>query len=103
MAGRGAGKAPSARSRGLLAKTSAPRLTNAVPRARVWKCLDRALTKGAVWIAAPAGAGKTTAVASYLQARRRAAVWYDVDATDTDFANVFLYLASALRAVTRSR
>src|SRR5689334_7835758 len=87
----------------LPAKASLPRLTNAVPRARVFRILDRALASGAAWIAAPAGAGKTTAVASYLAARGRPAVWYDVDATDTDVANVFLYLARGARAATRSR
>src|SRR5262245_36551032 len=86
----------------LPAKASAPRLTNAIPRARVFRIFDRALARGAVWIAAPAGAGKTTAVASYLAARRRPAVWYDIDATDSDVANLFLYLAKGLRAATRS-
>jgi ATP/maltotriose-dependent transcriptional regulator MalT/DNA-binding SARP family transcriptional activator len=87
----------------LPAKASVPRVTNAAPRARVFKLLDRALSRGAAWIVAPAGAGKTTAVSSYLGARRRHAVWYDVDAADADCANVFLYLPDALRAATRSR
>jgi DNA-binding SARP family transcriptional activator len=86
----------------LPAKASLPRLTNAVPRTRVFRILDRALASGAAWIAAPAGAGKTTAVASFLAARGRPAVWYDVDATDTDVANVFLYVARGVRAATRS-
>ena len=87
----------------LPAKASAPRLTNPVPRTRVFRVLDRALGSGAVWIGAPAGAGKTTVVASYLAARSRPVVWYDVDATDSDVANVFVYLTKAMKAVTRSR
>ena len=87
----------------LPAKASAPRLTNAIPRARVFRIFDRALARGAIWVVGPAGAGKTTAVASYLDARQRPAIWYDVDATDSDVANVFLYLANAAGAATRSR
>src|SRR5258708_8501513 len=80
------------------AKASVPQTGTALPRTRVFRTLDRALSRGAAWIAAPAGAGKTTAVASYLGARRRPAVWYDVDATDADCANVFVYLSGGLRA-----
>ena len=87
----------------LPAKVSAPRLTNTIARERVSRILERALVRGAVWITGPAGAGKTTAVADYLTARSRPAVWYDVDATDSDVANVFLYLARAARAATRAR
>src|SRR5437762_9706593 len=90
-------------SSALPAKASVPRFTNVIPRARVFRILDRALARGAVWVAAPAGAGKTAAVASYLAARGSEALWYDVDATDTDVANVFLYLTKGLRSVTRSR
>jgi ATP/maltotriose-dependent transcriptional regulator MalT/DNA-binding SARP family transcriptional activator len=85
------------------AKASVPRATNALARARLFRILDRALARGAAWIAAPAGAGKTMAVVSYLAARRRLAVFYDVDATDTDCANVFHYLTGALRAATRTK
>ena len=87
----------------LPAKVSAPRLTNTIARERVSRILERALVRGAVSITGPAGAGKTTAVADYLTARSRPAVWYDVDATDSDVANVFLYLARAARAATRAR
>lgn len=104
MAKSGGGRArPGKAARWLPAKSSVPRLTSAVLRARVFRLLERGLSRGAVWVVAPAGAGKTTAVASYLAARKRAAVWYDVDATDTDVANVFRYLASGLQAATRSR
>src|SRR5437868_7503975 len=85
-------------SSALPAKASAPRFTNVIPRARVFRMLDRALARGAVWVAAPAGAGKTAAVASYLAARGLKALWYDVDPTDTDVANVFLYLTKGLRS-----
>src|SRR5262245_2079803 len=87
----------------LPAKASAPRPGNTVPRARVFRIFDRAVARRAVWVAGAAGAGKTTAVASYLAARRRPAVWYDVDATDSDTANVFLYLAKGAKAASRSR
>lgn len=56
-----------------------------------------------MWLAAPAGAGKTSVVATYLSARRVPALWYNVDARDADVANLFHYLAMAARAASRRR
>ena len=60
-------------------------------------CARRGQPKKVVWIAAPAGAGKTSAVATYLSSRRLPTLWYNVDARDADVANVFHYLALAAR------
>ena len=71
-----------------LAKLTAPRPRHAWPRRRLFERLDAARRGGTViWIAAPAGSGKTTLVASYLQARRLRAVWYRIDAADADPAS----------------
>lgn len=48
-----------------------------------------------VWISAPAGAGKTTLIASWLDARKRPALWYQVDEGDGDLAAFFRYLGLA--------
>lgn len=93
----------SAGRRTLPAKISVPRTSHAMARARVFGLLDRASSRGAVWIVGAAGAGKTTAVASYLAGRRRPVVWYDVDPSDSDVANLFRYLARGVRTATRSR
>jgi len=47
--------------------------------------------------AAPPGAGKTTLVARYLDARGLAAAWYRVDEGDRDIASFFHYLTLAVR------
>jgi len=79
-----------------LAKLTAPRPRHAWPRRRLFERLDAARRGGTViWIAAPAGSGKTTLVASYLQARRLRAVWYRIDAADADPASFFHDLAQA--------
>lgn len=82
-----------------LAKLAAPQPSRAWPRRRLFDRLDEARRGGGiVWIAAPAGSGKTTLVASYLQARRLRAVWYRVDAADADVASFFHYLGLAAQA-----
>ena len=83
------------------AKISIPRLTEIYRRQRLFRELDSALQKRVVWIAAPAGAGKTSLVTTYLATRKVPTLWYNVDARDSDVANVFHYLAMAARLVTK--
>jgi len=80
------------------AKICAPRLAEVYPTA--FKALDRARRRSIVWISAPAGAGKTTLVGSYVRARRLQALWYRIDAGDADAAGFFhhLRLAAGRRA-----
>lgn len=79
-----------------LAKLSSPRLIEIFPRTRLFGLLDKARQRPVVWIAAPAGAGKTTLVASYLAARKLKAVWYRLDVRDADPATFFYYLREAM-------
>jgi ATP/maltotriose-dependent transcriptional regulator MalT/DNA-binding SARP family transcriptional activator len=85
------------------AKTSAPHLIESYRRARLFRVLDAARRKRLIFVAAPAGAGKTSLVASYLAARRLPLLWYNVDARDADVANLFEFLATAARASNRRR
>jgi ATP/maltotriose-dependent transcriptional regulator MalT/DNA-binding SARP family transcriptional activator len=81
-----------------LAKISRPRLHDVLARTRLFGVLDKAARRPVVWLCAQPGAGKTTLVASYLEARKRPGIWYQVDAADADPAS-FIYhlrLASAL-------
>ncbi|HMJ56729.1 MAG TPA: BTAD domain-containing putative transcriptional regulator [Polyangiaceae bacterium] len=80
------------------AKIAVPRLAETYPRSRLFRALDAARRKRVVWLAAPAGAGKTSVVATYLSTRRVPALWYNVDARDADVANLFHYLTLAARA-----
>ena len=78
-----------------LAKLSRPRLFDALPRARLFTALDELRSHPAIWVAGPPGAGKTTLVASYIEATGIPHVWYQLDATDADPASLFYYLSLA--------
>jgi LuxR family transcriptional regulator, maltose regulon positive regulatory protein len=78
-----------------LAKLSRPRLYDAVARSRLFAILDQGHQHPLVWICAPPGAGKTTLVASYLEARKRSGIWYQIDKADADPAGFFYYLRLA--------
>lgn len=67
-----------------LAKFSRPRLARVHPRERLFRRLDECLEETAVWVGGPAGAGKTALIATYLDARKLPALWYQVDSGDCD-------------------
>ncbi|MFN0315954.1 MAG: BTAD domain-containing putative transcriptional regulator [Burkholderiales bacterium] len=82
-----------------LAKLTRPRLHGTVPRTRLFAELDVARKRPVTWISAPPGSGKTTLVASYLEARESGGVWYQVDSGDGDPATFFYYLGLAIQKV----
>ncbi len=84
------------RRRASIAKTSVPRLFNVVPRERLFAALDKNRGRPLIWIEGPPGSGKTSLVASYLEARGLPTFWYQVDAGDADPAKVFEYLSRAV-------
>ncbi len=85
-----------------LAKLTRPRLHKAVARERLFAILDEAREhKPAICVVGPPGAGKTTLVASWLDARGIKGLWYQVDAGDADLATFFYYLGEAVKPFSR--
>ena len=86
----------------MLAKLTRPRLHEAVERDRLFARLDRARGRNAaICIVGPPGAGKTTVVATWLDARGIPGIWYQVDPSDADPATFFYYLGEAGRPFGR--
>ena len=71
------------------AKTTAPRFRAAYQSERLFRELDLAAAAPIIWISAPAGAGKTTLVESYLRAGEKRHIWYQIDERDDDVATLF--------------
>jgi ATP/maltotriose-dependent transcriptional regulator MalT/DNA-binding SARP family transcriptional activator len=86
-----------------LAKLSRPRLFDALARPRLYALLDQGATRPIVWICAPPGAGKTTLVASYVEARDRPCLWYHLDAADGDPATFVHYMRIAAQPLAGKR
>jgi LuxR family maltose regulon positive regulatory protein len=86
-----------------LAKISRPRLPETYPRERLFRLLDHAAQRPAVWVAAPPGAGKTTLVAGWLDVRGLPSLWYQVDEADNDIATFFYYTGLAANTAVPGR
>src|SRR5437773_6793417 len=84
-------------ARSSLAKLTRPKLYDALRRSRLFSLLDEATKRPIVWVCAPPGAGKTTLVASYLEARRLRHLWYQYDIGDSDTATFVHYMRIAAR------
>jgi LuxR family transcriptional regulator, maltose regulon positive regulatory protein len=87
-----------------IAKLAVPRLSNVLPRHRLFRWIEKARRcHRVIWIWGPPGLGKTTLVASYLRVRKLRALWYQVDAGDGDPGTVFHYLALGAAQTTSRR
>ncbi|MFP5397938.1 MAG: hypothetical protein ACLGIT_06390 [Gammaproteobacteria bacterium] len=72
-----------------------PAASGIVARERLLQRLDAA---GCVWLAAPAGYGKSSLAASYVHARHLPCVWLHLSAGDSDAAGFFAHLSAAVGA-----
>jgi ATP/maltotriose-dependent transcriptional regulator MalT/DNA-binding SARP family transcriptional activator len=80
-----------------LAKLSIPRVSGALVRSRLHRAIDQTAQRGAVWVAAGPGAGKTTLAASWAATRRGRVLWYRADEGDADPAAAFGYFRDLAR------
>ncbi len=90
---------PLARHPSHLAKITAPQTSGTVVRDRLFSLLDEDTRRPVLWVGAPAGSGKTTLVASYLEGRRVPSLWYQCDEGDADLATFFHYMGLAVGQV----
>jgi LuxR family transcriptional regulator, maltose regulon positive regulatory protein len=79
------------------AKTTRPEIGNVIAREALFQRLDATPARTVAWISGPAGAGKSTLAASYVDARNYDCTWYQVDPDDEDLQTFFHYLAHAAR------
>src|SRR5208337_4936780 len=80
-----------------IAKLTRPHLATVVKRSRLLARLDSAADKRIIWISAPAGYGKTTLAANWLDARKLPCLWYQADEGDADIGTFYLYLGKAAK------
>jgi tetratricopeptide (TPR) repeat protein len=80
-----------------IAKISRPRIRGVLPRERLFRLLDEARQYPVTWISAPAGSGKTTLIAGYLEDNKAPCLWYQVDEGDADIATFYSYLGMAAK------
>ena len=78
-----------------LSKITRPTLKGAYQRENFFNLLDTCREKPIIWVTAPPGAGKTTLISSYIDARKLKCLWYQIDKGDTDPAAFFHYMGIA--------
>ena len=66
----------------LPAKLTRPRANALLSRERIFRQLDAADGVRWTWVSAPAGAGKTSLGSSWIESKRCACLWYQLDAGD---------------------
>jgi LuxR family transcriptional regulator, maltose regulon positive regulatory protein len=89
------GESPNGQLAGAMPKITMPSLSSSYPRQCLFTRLDKFESFAVVWISAPAGYGKTTAISGYLRSRCRPAIWYQCDEGDGDVASFFHYVTLA--------
>ncbi len=94
---------PRPRRQPVLGKLRPPRLGRVFGRDQLFAQLDATAAAPGLWVAGQPGIGKTTLIATYLEARAIPCLWLQLDAGDADPATFvhFLRAAAALAAPRR--
>ncbi|HRI39831.1 MAG TPA: hypothetical protein PLO50_14850, partial [Nitrospira sp.] len=81
-------------------KLTPPRLYAVTRRERLFTLLKAHYRQHTmIWVAGPAGAGKTSLIANYLHEQKQRTLWYHIDPGDSDLATFFHYLAQVAQTV----
>ncbi len=87
-----------------IAKITRPRLPRVLNRTRLFGVLDKGRHTSVTWVNGPAGSGKTTLIASWIEAKQLPCLWYQMDGGDADLSTFFYYLGlAAKKAAPRFR
>lgn len=86
-----------------LGKLSPPRLGRVIDRDRLFAEIEQHSTAPGLWIAGPPGIGKTTLVATYLDAHSLPCLWLQLDAGDIDPASFVHFLRVAAKRLAPRR
>lgn len=78
-----------------LIKINPPVSQSTLFRDRLFRQVDGARERSLLFISAPAGAGKTTLVSSYIEEKNLPCLWYQIDSGDADPATFFHYFKLA--------
>jgi ATP/maltotriose-dependent transcriptional regulator MalT len=87
----------------VFSKTTRPRLHTVLARERLFATLDQARTRPLVWICGPPGSGKSVLAATYVEANKLPAAWYQLDTGDADLATFFYFLRAAVTPIAKKR
>ncbi len=74
-------------------KVTRPLCSGIFPRTRLYGLLDQLRNKAALWISGPPGSGKTALISCYIEQKKLACIWYQIDTEDSDPSTFFYYLA----------
>lgn len=83
-----------------LGKMRSPRLGRSIQRDRLFIELDGTGSVPGLWIAGPAGFGKSTLIATYLEARALKSAWLQLDPGDADPATFAHFLGESAASLT---
>ena len=86
-----------------LAKIKIPRLPEIYNRQRLFRLLEKTKNYPVSWISAPAGSGKTTLIASYIQKKNYPCLWNTIDEGDFDLSAFFYYMKLAVSQFNANR